>query len=380
MYRLFHHLLLLFLSLTLSGAVSITDPGQIPQEDESIKIGLLIPDHSNPGIIRAAEMAIEEANTLVGGFEGIPFKLVVRTTEGFWGAGSKESVALVYEDKVYAIMGSLDGRNAHLAEQVATKSHITYLETRATEPTLSQAFVPWFFRCVPNDDQQSRTLLEYMAVHGGGRTVILYCDSYDSQMAANSFTRISARMGYPGPELIMINPDNKTSCEFIDQLRNKNIRHLVITFNNGTSREIAREARKKNPALTVYGTHTFTSGMNPEYSFGDDYDGMILISTGSLYQPAGEQFRSDFKKKYGQLPGISSYYAYDGMNLIIEAIRKSGLDREAIKETLAGIRYTEGITGGISFDEFGNRTDPVRFMIVQNEVPVLSDPVSSHLQ
>ena len=34
-----------------------------------------------------------------------------------WGAGSKESVSLVYEDQVCAIIGTLDGRNGHLAEQ-----------------------------------------------------------------------------------------------------------------------------------------------------------------------------------------------------------------------------------------------------------------------
>lgn len=375
---MFHHLLLPVITLTLSGAISFNDPGQFNQQDEAIKIGLLIPDHSNPEINLSAEMAIERANSH-GGYNRRPFELAVRTTEGFWGAGSKESVALVYEDKVYAIMGSLDGRNAHLAEQVATKSHIAYLETRATESTLSQAFVPWFFRCVPSDDQQSRTLLEYMADHGGGPAVILYCDNYDSQMAAKSFTRISARLGVPGPELVMIHPDNPSSAEFADQLRKKNIRHLVITFNDGTSREIAREARKKIPALKVYGTHTFTTGMDPELPDRKAYDGIIMISRSSLYQPSGEQFRSAFKKRYGQLPGISSYYTYDGMNLIIEAIRKSGLDREAIKETIAGIRYVEGVTGSISFDEFGNRTDPVRLMIVQNEEPRLNDPVSSHL-
>ena len=85
---------------------------------------------------------------------------MIRTAEGFWGAGSKESVGLVYEDNVRAIIGALDGRNGHLAEQVATKSHLTYIETYATEPTLSQAFVPWFMRVVPNDNQQSAIILD----------------------------------------------------------------------------------------------------------------------------------------------------------------------------------------------------------------------------
>jgi len=364
--RLFHFLLVLTISLSLKGAISFIEAAQNHKQDESIKIGLLIPDRSSQGIIRAAKMAIEEANAL-GGFNSVPFELVVRTTEGPWGAGSKESVALVYEDHVLAIMGSLDGRNAHLAEQVATKSHITYLETRATEPTLSQAFVPWFFRCVPNDDQQSRAILEYINKNGAGPVAILYGENYDSRMAAKSFTRISARMGINPPELLTIKSEEIASSMIADRLKNKKIRHLIITSHTGISLEIIREARKMIPSLMVYGTHTFSSGMNLDHPNRASYEKIVLISRGSLHHAPGEQFRSAFKSRFGKLPGIAESYAYDGMNLIIEAIRKAGLDREAIKDTIADIHHSKGVTGSIEFDEFGNRTDPVRFMIVQHD-------------
>jgi len=341
------------------------EAGQALKQDESNKIGLLIPDRSSQGIIRAANMAIEEANTS-GGFKGMPFELVVRTTEGPWGAGSKESVALVYEDNVLAIMGSLDGRNAHLAEQVATKSHISYLETRATESTLSQAFVPWFFRCVPNDDQQSRAILDYINKHGAGPVAILYCEDYNSRMAAKSFSRISARMGINPPALMMIRSEETTSSQIANRLKNKEIRHLVITSHTGISLDIIREARKMIPSLMVYGTHTFSSGMNMDHSNRASYEKMVLISKGFLHHVSGEQFRSEFKNRFGKLPGIAESYAYDGMNLIIDAIMKAGLDREAIKDTIAEIQYSGGVTGSIVFDEFGNRTDPVRFIIGQH--------------
>ena len=114
-------------------------------------IGLLVPDRSHAGVIQAAELAIANANHTITG--RAVFKLAVRTTEGPWGAGSKESVGLVYEDESRVMIGSLDGRNGHLAEQVATKSPLTYMETFATEPTLSQAFVP--FCCCERSESRS---------------------------------------------------------------------------------------------------------------------------------------------------------------------------------------------------------------------------------
>lgn len=127
-------------------------------KNSSLNIGLLLPDKKTLAAKHGAELAVSIANNM-GGFAGHPFHLVVRTTDGLWGAGSNESVSLVFEDQVLAYMGSLDGRNAHLAEQVATKTRVAFISTWATDMTLSYAFVPWFFRCVPDDKQQAISLI-----------------------------------------------------------------------------------------------------------------------------------------------------------------------------------------------------------------------------
>ncbi|NQU79931.1 MAG: hypothetical protein HQ543_00240 [Bacteroidetes bacterium] len=129
------------------------------KQGETIKIGLLIPDKEALAAKHSAELAIRKANSR-GGYSGLPFQLVVRSTEGLWGNGSKDSVSLVFDDEVVAIMGSLDGRNAHLAEQVATKTRLIFLSSWATDMTLSKALVPWYFRCLPNDKQQAISLIQ----------------------------------------------------------------------------------------------------------------------------------------------------------------------------------------------------------------------------
>ncbi len=48
------------------------------------------------------------------------------------------------------------------------------------------------------------------------------------------------------------------------------------------------------------------------------------------------------------------------MNILIEAIRKAGTERENIQKTIAEIKY-EGVTGTIEFDDKGNRKEiPVK--------------------
>ena len=125
---------------------------------QTIKIGLLIQDSSYTSALNGAELAVRIANSK-GGMNGRNFQLVTRSMEGPWGNGSKQAVNLIFEEKVWALMGSHDGRNAHLVEQAATKSTVVFVSAWSGDPTLSQAFVPWFFNCVPNDNQQAASLL-----------------------------------------------------------------------------------------------------------------------------------------------------------------------------------------------------------------------------
>ena len=333
-------------------------------QSETVKIGMLIPDMTTTEVTDAAQLAMDQANDR-GGFRSIPFELVVRTTEGPWGAGSKQSVALVYEDSVQAILGSLDGRNAHLAEQVAVKSHITYLETRATESTLSQAYVPWFFRCVPSDDQQSVAILELIKQKGEGSIAILSTEENYSRQAARSFIRIAARKEYNIPAPLIINPDESDIRQLIDQIRKRNIRHLIVTVHSQATLEIIGLLRENMPEVMIYGTHSFTTGIHLQSPHWNSYDGMTLISAEILLTPEGSKFHNTFQSNYGVKPGLSAYHTYDGTNLIIQSIRHAGLDREAIKEYISETRFLGWATGSISFDELGNRNDAVRFTHIQ---------------
>jgi ABC-type branched-subunit amino acid transport system substrate-binding protein len=82
-------------------------------------------------------------------------------------------------------------------------------------------------------------------------------------------------------------------------------------------------------------------------------------------------FQQEFQRAYGKRPGIEAAYAYDGMNLIIEALINGGLDRESIQKSLVKIHY-EGVTGAIQFDEKGNRVGVPCLIQIKNGIPVMT--------
>ena len=57
------------------------------------------------------------------------------------------------------------------------------------------------------------------------------------------------------------------------------------------------------------------------------------------------------------------------MNLLIEAIKKCGSDREKIQRILSETDY-EGVTGKIHFDAKGNRLGTPELKEIKNGVPI----------
>lgn len=361
MTRLSRYLVLL--ALLLPAKAICQNPQHLsptPGKTGPITIGLLLPDLTHSDVIKAAELAIEQANS-AGGYMNREFMLMVRTAEGFWGAGSKESVSLVYEDHVCAIIGSLDGRNGHLAEQVATKSHLSYIETFATEPTLSQAFVPWFMRVVPNDNQQSAMILNQIKQEGGGTICILSAENYDTRYAVRSLTRAVASKTNSAPLVIELDTMHIQLGELINNILSSDPDHLVIPLDAPFLGDLIFSLRELLPALNIYGTLHFAMGIEKRGSNWKDYEGVYMICPG---------FNRD---KYPNLTDSRSAYMYDAINLVINAVYHVGADRQAITDYISDSDYSKSVTGEISFDELGNRQGASSLIRIQNGSPQLTN-------
>jgi branched-chain amino acid transport system substrate-binding protein len=80
-------------------------------------------------------------------------------------------------------------------------------------------------------------------------------------------------------------------------------------------------------------------------------------------------FRNEFQKIYGKAPGAVAEYSFDGMSLLIDAIRSGGPDRENIQNALTKIQF-EGVTGPIQFDDKGKRSGAAKLMEIKNGISV----------
>lgn len=340
------------------------------QSVKTVKIGLLIQDHKILAAKHAAEMAIQKANE-TGGFNGIPFELVELSMEGPWGTGSKQAVNLIFEEEVVAILGSNDGRNAHLVEQVSAKARVIFISAWSGDPTLAQAFVPWYFSCVPNDLQQADALIDEIYNREKINNIATVSDNdYDSRLALNSFLKRSKIVGKPEPIQFFYDNSEQDFNVLLNQIIKADVNGIILFGQPDASRKFMEQLKHRKIKLLVFGTLSVTGDNEIEAQQWKSYESAVLVTSGHWFNSNGLNFRQEFVKKYGYKPGPVAAYAFDGMNLIIKAIKNAGTEREQIQKFLKEINYN-GITGTIRFDDKGNRFGEAGLMEIKNGIPVI---------
>ena len=207
-------------------------------------------------------MAVWEANG-DGGLDGRPVELVVRCVEGPWGSGTKDIVDLVFDEQILALIGGLDGRSAHLIEQVAAKGLVPFVSPWASDPTLTQAFVPWFFRMVPDDRQQAKALAdEIFGSRGLRRVATVSGESYDARIAETTFVGIAEGLGHS--ITVRLSANGMAAARppldyepLLDRIAEAQIDGIALFVSRTESLELTRRLRNRGMHQQVFATLFF---------------------------------------------------------------------------------------------------------------------------
>ena len=91
-----------------------------PDDLDAVRIGVLGPEKDPEGaeLRTAVQLALEEADRQGGYRRRVPYEMAFRPDDGFWGVVASRVVDLAYEDKVWTIIGGLDGQRTHIAELI----------------------------------------------------------------------------------------------------------------------------------------------------------------------------------------------------------------------------------------------------------------------
>jgi len=348
-----------------------TGPGRVkpePEHVDSVKLGFIGPimatvsvatggkSHEEPlGIkmLQGARLAIEQANAL-GGYQKrrIPFELVVSNDNGLWGASGNEIVKMAYKDHVWAILGTIDGANSHIAIRVALKAEITMINTGDTDPTFIETNIPWVFRAISDDRQMGYLLVDYLYRKMKYKRVgIIRASNRYGRFGVREIKDGSRRLGNP---IVLEMAYHLGTTDFSLQLNRLKEARCDAIVHWGDAVEggyILNQMREMEMNQPFFGCDRHVSEEFTSIA-GKNAEGIIAMYPWNPERkdPRLEAFRAAFRKRFGTEPDTYAAHGYDGMNLLIWAVRVAGLNRARIRDVMAyRTRPWPGVTGDIVF-------------------------------
>jgi branched-chain amino acid transport system substrate-binding protein len=339
-----------------------------PQEVNAVKIGFIGPitstvsvatggkSHEEPlgvKMLQGCRLALEQANAR-GGYvkRHIPFALVVSNDNGLWGSSGNEIIKQAYKDEVWAILGTIDGANSHIAIRVGLKAEIPMMNTGDTDPTFIETNIPWVMRCMGDDRQQGYLLVDYMYRKMGYKRVgIIRASNRYGRFGVREINDGSRRLEHP---IVLEMAYSLGTTDFALQLERLKKENLDAVVHWGDARDgaaILNQMRAMGMSQPFLACDRCASEEFAQIA-GANAEGVVCGFSWNPTSPDArlEQFRKDFRARFGEEPETQAVHAYDGMNLLIWAIEAAGLNRAKIRDVLA-TRTTpwKGVTGDIVF-------------------------------
>ena len=346
-----------------------------PTDLKEVRIGFLGPLEGSilvplgKQMLQGSVLAIEEANEK-GGYKGIPFKLMLHNDVGLWGAAANEVVKMD-DEGVWAWVGTIDDLNSHVAIRATLKLEIPNVNTSDPDPTFTETAIPWVIRTIPDDRQSNYALVNYLyRIKGHSRVAIIRANNRYGRVGILHFIRSSTRIGFP---VIIEERFTDGETNFMAQLeRIKNISPdaILIWGNAKESGLILKQIRELGMKQPVFGSDRM---VNPEFLeiAGKYAEGVVTTCqyNPDANDPKLKAFKANYYNRFGQEPDVFAAHAYDGMNILIEAIQKAGLNRVLIRDVLTDLKTFqgyEGVTGKVIFDPTWNNVRPIFIAKVSN--------------
>src|SRR6185437_3704297 len=349
----------------------------IPDPDlktlDEIRIGFLAPLYDHPDqalghrMLNGAELAVDDANA-AGGYCGKPFRIITHNdydnwqnsrlaTQGpdkdsaIWGAASNDAVKMIYDDKVWAMFGSISGESTHIALRLTLKAETPLINSASTDPTIPETIIPWYFTDLQDDRVQGYTLARHIYTDLGlKRVALLRVNDRYGRFGVIKFRDASRRLGHPVAIEQKFFPGDTDFRHQLGVINDTGVDAIVLWTDQGPAAEILKEMRELGMKQRVFGSHR-TVGDELIKAAGPAAEGFEAVYP---YDPSQRtqkwlEFNARFEAQYHEKPDHFAALAYDAMQVLLQSICRAGLNRGRIRDVLTGVTEYDGVTGHMVF-------------------------------
>ncbi len=322
-----------------------------------IRIGFLGPLYDHPQqalgnrMLNGAALAIEEANAK-GGFGGKPFKLMVHNDSAIWGAASNEIVKMVYDEKVWAMFGSISSDTTHIALRVTLKAETPLINSASTDPTIPETIIPWYFTDIQDDRLQGYTLARHIYTELGlKRIAILRVNDRYGRFGVLKFRDASRRLGHPVVIEQKFMPGDTDFRRQLQVIEDSRVDGIVLWTDSGPAASILLQMQELGMKQRVFGSHrTISEDLLKLAGVAAENFEAVFPYDPTRADSQWLDFNARYEARFHEKPDHFASLAYDAMQILLQAICRAGLNKGRIRDALTGIKSYKGVTGDMVFD------------------------------
>ncbi|MGX1909118.1 branched-chain amino acid ABC transporter substrate-binding protein [Streptomyces phaeochromogenes] len=328
------------------------------------------------GIKNSADLAAKTANKEKT-VEGVTFKVEALDDQAQPSAGQQNATKFVADKDVLGAVGPLNSSVAESMQKVFDDAKLVQVSPANTGPTLTQG-TEWqtkkvrtyksYFRTATTDAIQGPFAAQYVYNDAKKKSVFVIDDkkTYGAGLAA-TFTDEFKKLGGKVVGTQHIDPDSKDFSAVATQVKSSGADVVYYGGEYPQAGPLSKQIKAAGSKIPVVGGDGIFDPTFIELA-GKNSTGDLATSVGAPVEdlPSAKEFVANYKAA-GYKEDFAAYggYSYDSAWAIIEAVKKVVEDndgklpddaRAKITEAMQNVSF-DGVTGKVSFDEFGDTTN-----------------------
>ncbi|MDH6704148.1 branched-chain amino acid transport system substrate-binding protein [Kitasatospora sp. MAA19] len=328
------------------------------------------------GIRNSVDLAIKKANEQ-NEVPGVKFQIKALDDTGKPAPGQQNATQLVSDNSVLGVVGPLNSSVAQSMQQIFNDANLAEISPANTGVALSQG-EKWasgdkkrpfksYFRTATTDAVQGPFAAQYLSQDAKKTKVFLIDDqkTYGAGLAATfkgEFTKLGGAI--VGEE--HVNPDDRDFSAIVTKVRSSSAEAVYFGGEYPAAGPLSLQLKEAGVNIPLMGGDGIQSGdfikLNPK-SQGD-----LATAVGLPVEqlPTAAKFIADYKAA-GYKDAYETYggYSYDSAWAIVQAVKNvvagnggklPANPRAAVVDAVQKVSF-DGVTGTVSFDEFGDTTN-----------------------
>lgn len=315
-------------------------------QGESIKLG--------------GQMALEERQAEFKEL-GFDLQFVPYDDQGDSKKGVANSELIGADQAVLAVLGHLNSGVSIPSSVVYEKYGIPMVSPASTATDFTDRKLKAANRIVARDDFQGPAGAEYAVKTVGAKNIFVIQDKTAyGQGLADAFRSAAEELGATIAGYEGITVGEKDFNGVLNQVLSKKPDFIFFGGMYAEAGLIVKQAREKGITVPIMGGDALDSSGMVDIA-GDKLTEVAYSSVSTDVTKSNKEWADKYKAKFGKSVENYSAYAYDSMNVILNAVKKAIEDnggklptREQVRDAVRATTDFEGIATKVSFDDKGD--------------------------